>query len=309
MSKSLAVVVALFLPFFFLHSQSQLSGIVGVWKADPQKSKIAGPPVSEYLVMIEQKTVVIDRKTGEKATEIDELTGIKTEHGPSRSTLAFIPSGKPFIRPYQGVPTRVTASWQGNTLDLNAETAGRPATMKRIYELSPDGQTLTIQITQSGMGPGPEQHSTVVLLKQPDSAGEPLRQPEEVAETHYKNVKTSLKTLPASQFIDQMRYFAWSLGKNCEFCHVRGHFDSDEKEPKKTARQMITMTAAINAENFKDHPAVRCFTCHEMHNRPLSHPLFPDEAASMEKQASGPDNSGAPPRPNSSESPLPKPPE
>jgi hypothetical protein len=72
--------------------------------------------------------------------------------------------------------------------------------VKRIYELSPDGQTLTIQITQSGMGLGPEQHSSVVLFKQPDSAGEPLRQPEEIAEAYYKNVKTSLTTLPSLQF-------------------------------------------------------------------------------------------------------------
>lgn len=280
--------------------------ITGVWKADLQKSKLAGPPISEYLVVFEQKTVELDHKTGEKATEVDELTGTKTQRGQSRATLSFLPSGKAFVRSYQGVPTRITACWQGNTLTVNAETAGRPATMKRVYELAPDGQTLTIQITQSGMGPGPEQHSTLVLLKQPASAGDSLRQPEEVAESHYKNVKTALKTLPASQFIDQMRYFSWALGKNCEFCHVREHFDSDEKEEKKTARQMIAMTASINTENFKDHPEVRCFTCHEMHNKPLARPLFPDEVA---RQAAGPDRSGAPPRPNSSESPLPKPPE
>jgi hypothetical protein len=122
MSKLLAVVIVLFLSFI-VNRNHQIS--IGAWKADLHKSRIAGPPVSEYLVIIEQKTIVIDRKTGEIATEIDELIGTKTEHGPSRPTLAFIPSGKPFIRPYQGVRTRITASWQGNTLDLNAATAGQ----------------------------------------------------------------------------------------------------------------------------------------------------------------------------------------
>ncbi len=309
MPKLLILTVAVFFSLSFLHSQSQLPNITGVWKADLQKSKIAGPPIFDYLVLIEQKTVVIDRKTGETGTEVDELTGAKTQRGESRSLLAYLPSGKLAFRPYQGVPTRITASWQGNTLHLRAETPGRPAVMERTYELSPDNQTLTIQVTQTGMGPGPEQHSTIVLLKQPDSAGEPLREPEEVAEAHFKNVKTSLKTLPASQFVDQMRYFAWALGKDCEFCHVRGHFDSDEKQEKKTARQMIAMTTAINTENFKDHPEVRCFTCHEMHTHPLSRPFLPDEVVNMQKVPPPDTGVGVPPRPNSTESPLPKPPE
>ena len=189
MSKSLALVAG-FLSFLpFAYNQSQSPDITGVWKADLGKSKIAGPPVSDYLVIIEQKIVEVDRKTGEKGPEINELTGIKTQRGESRALLAFLPSGKPAFRPYQGVPTRMTASWQGNTLHLNAEVAGRPAVMQRVYDLSPGGQTLTVQVTQSGMGPGPEQHSTIVLLKQPNSAGDPLRQPEERAEAHFKNVK------------------------------------------------------------------------------------------------------------------------
>jgi hypothetical protein len=72
---------------------------------------------------------------------------------------------------------------------------------------------------------------------------------------------------------------------------------------------MIDMTGTINAENFKDHLAVGCFTCHEMHSHPLSRPLFLDEADSIQKQGAGPDSSGNPSRPNTSEYPLPKPPE
>ncbi len=164
--------------------------------------------------------------------------------------------------------------------------SGRPTTLKRSYEVSADGQTLTIHSLMSAHGR--EQQSTLVLLKQPDAAGEPLRTPEETAEAHFKNVKTEMKTLPASQFIDNMRYFAWSLNKDCEFCHVKDHFDSDDKKEKQTARKMIEMTDSIDQNNFDGHPDVRCFTCHEGHNRPLSRPLFPDEVARAEAAAANP---------------------
>ncbi len=275
--------------FAVFSAQAQSPNIAGVWKADLQKSKIAGPPPTEYLEIIEEKTVVINRRTQEKGQELDENSGVWGEHGEQRSLLAFVPNGKPAVRPYQGVPARITAAWQGNTLNLTAEVAGRPMVMKRTYELSSDGQTLTINSVTTA-GPH-EQQSTIMLMKQPDAAGEPLRKPEETAEQHFKNVKTdALKTLPASQFIDQMRYMAWSVGKDCEFCHVKDHFDSDDKKEKKTARQMLDMTASIDQNNFKSRPEVRCFTCHEGHNRPLSHPLFPDEAAAMQaSRGQGPD--------------------
>jgi hypothetical protein len=262
-----------------LVAQSPSPNVMGVWKADLQKSKIAGPPLSDYLEIIQEKTVVLDRHTQEKGQELDELTGVRNQRGEQRSLLSFVPNGKPYMRAYQGVPTRMTASWQGNTLTLTAETAGRPIVMKRTYELATDGQTLTI--TSATTGGEHEQHSTIVLAKQPDSAGDALRKPEESAEQHFKNVNTdALKALPASQFVDQMRYIAWALGKDCEFCHTRNHFDADDKKEKKTARDMIKMTASIDQSSFDNKPEVRCFTCHEGRNHPLSRPLFPDEPTS-----------------------------
>ncbi len=278
--------ICLLIPLLSL-AQSDAPAITGVWKADLSKSKFAGPPLTNYLEIIEEKTVVIDRRTQEKGQEIEETSGAWGEHGQQRSLLTFVPNGKPAIRPYQGIPARMTASWQGSTLSLTAEVAGRPMVMKRSYELSADNQTLTISSMTTAMGR--QQQSTIVLTKQPDAAGEPLRQAEETAGEHFKNVKTdALKTLPVSQFIDDMRYFAWSLGKDCEFCHVKDHFDSDDKKEKKTARQMIAMTSTIDQDNFKGRPEVRCFTCHEFHNHPLSRPLFPDEAAAVQStQAQG----------------------
>ncbi len=253
---------------------AQSPDISGVWKADLQKSKIAGPPIKDYTAIIEQKPEVLNRRTGEKALAITETAAITGEHGQFRSVLTFFESDKPVVRPYNGIPTRLTGVAQGNTITVSGEVAGRPSTFKRTYELSSDGQELTVEIATNK---DKEQRSTYVLIKQPEAAGEPLRAPEKTAEQGFKNVKTALKTLPESEFIDQMRYMAWSLGKDCEFCHVQGHFDSDDKKEKKTARKMIEMAASIDQNNFEGHPEVRCFTCHQQHPHPLSYPLFPDQ--------------------------------
>jgi hypothetical protein len=253
--------------------------ITGVWKADLEKSKLQGPPPTNYLVMISQKMAVFDRRTKEEATLITDLTGVWGERGEQRSELTFF-SGKTSVRYYRGVPTRLTAAASGNTLVVDGEVDGRPSTFKRTYELSADGQTLTVN--ETGSNEGHSMQSTVVLSKQSDSAADALRKPEELAGAHFKNVKTEyLKALPASEFINNMRYFSWALNKDCEFCHVEHKFDSDDKEEKRTARKMVEMTAAINEHNFEGHQEVRCFTCHEFHGHPLSRPLFADEAAAM----------------------------
>jgi hypothetical protein len=260
---------------------AQSPNLTGVWKADLQKSKLNIPPdraPTNYLVIIEHKTAIFNRRTKETAPQIVETTGTWTSRGEHRSVLTVFDNSKPAVLPYEGVPTRLTATSEGNILTITGETAGRMDTFTRTYKLSPEGKTLTVEI--SSTHEGHKMDSTVELDKQPESAGAPLRKPEELAGSHFKNVKTaSLKNLPESQFIDQMHYIAWSLNRSCEFCHVQGHFDADDKKEKRTARKMIDMAALIDQKNFEGHPEVRCFTCHEGHAHPLSHPQFPEEAA------------------------------
>ncbi len=139
---------------------------------------------------------------------------------------------------------------------------------------------------EDGSNDGHPMHNTILFNKQDEAAAEPLRKEEEVASVHFKNVKTeSLKGLPASEFINTMRYFSWSLGKECEFCHVEHKFDSDDKKEKQTARKMIDMVAAIDQHNFEGKPEVRCFTCHEGNGHPLSHQLFADEIQAAKERA------------------------
>ena len=229
-----------------------------------------------YLVIIEQKNAVFNNRTKEEALQIKETTGMWGQRGEQRSVLTFFVNGKLKVASYQGIPTETIGTVEDGKVVVKGEVAGRPDHFKRTYELSSDGKTLTME-EESSNGEH-DMHNTIVLEKADEAAAEPLRKPEEIASAHFKNVKTeSLKNLPESEFINNMRYFAWSLGKECTFCHVERKFDSDDKKEKGTARKMIDMVAAIDEHNFENKPEVRCFTCHEGHGHPLSHQLFADE--------------------------------
>jgi hypothetical protein len=243
---------------------AQTANLNGVWKADLQRSQMPGPPMKDYVEIFEQNGV-----------KVTEQVGAIGGRGEQRSQLTYSMDGQPTITTYQGVPSRETVTPDGAGFVLTVETSGKPDTTKRSYQLSPDGQTLTIS-WEMKMGPQVRQ-STVVLTKAPAEAGDWLRKPEELASAHFKNVKTDLKDLPASEFINRMRYFAWALNKDCEFCHVQSHFDSDDKEEKRTGRRMIGLVANTNQKYFDNKQEVNCFTCHEFHDHPQARPLFSGE--------------------------------
>jgi len=98
--------------------------------------------------------------------------------------------------------------------------------------------------------------------------------PNKPAGEQFKNVQI-LKDVPSGQFLQYMRAFNASLGVECGFCHVQDR-SSDEKEEKKMARSMITMTHDINEKYFKGEMEVRCYTCHKGASRPVSN--LPDAA-------------------------------
>jgi hypothetical protein len=91
------------------------------------------------------------------------------------------------------------------------------------------------------------------------------------AEQVYKNI-TALKGTPADQLGASMQFIAASLGKDCEYCHVQGKPEADDKGPKKTAREMITMTLGINKDSFRGQLRVTCFSCHHGLQQPVSMP-------------------------------------
>src|SRR5690349_22997941 len=102
---------------------------------------------------------------------------------------------------------------------------------------------------------------------------------EKTVEQVQKNIKV-LTGMPQSQLIPVMNFFAASMGRRCNFCHVnnQGQWDyaSDAKPEKAAAREMIKLVMDINktTERLKLDP-VSCYTCHRGRTSPQSIPALP----------------------------------
>jgi len=73
----------------------------------------------------------------------------------------------------------------------------------------------------------------------------------------------NLRVLPADTNIQQvMGAFRSALGVQCTYCHVAGDFASDENAKKSMARNMLRVTADINALFPDGQRHVTCYTCH-----------------------------------------------
>jgi photosynthetic reaction center cytochrome c subunit len=100
---------------------------------------------------------------------------------------------------------------------------------------------------------------------------------QQTAGDKYMNIQV-LKDIPADQLIPAMRYITVALGVECEYCHVRDHFDSDDKPHKATARKMMTMMFAIDKDNFDGRREVTCYTCHRGASHPEGVPVLNEMA-------------------------------
>ena len=98
------------------------------------------------------------------------------------------------------------------------------------------------------------------------------------AENVFKNIQV-LKNIPADQLIPSMQFISASLGVECEFCHVEGAFEKDDKKPKQSARKMMQMMFTTNRDNFEGHREITCYSCHRGTVDPLRTPVVKDEGA------------------------------
>ena len=99
----------------------------------------------------------------------------------------------------------------------------------------------------------------------------------------FKNVRV-LKDIPADQLIPTMQFISASLGVECNYCHVQGAFEKDDRKPKKAARTMMQMMAAIDKDNFDGDRDVTCFTCHRGSPKPESIPAVATEEPKPEPE-------------------------
>lgn len=94
--------------------------------------------------------------------------------------------------------------------------------------------------------------------------------------TTFTNLQYFRKDIPREELIERMRQFSFALGVRCQHCHtgddgvsfVDVDFASDQKEAKRTARQMLRMVDEINgkllpmASGHAPAVTVGCVTCH-----------------------------------------------
>ncbi|HUO27335.1 MAG TPA: c-type cytochrome [Candidatus Aquilonibacter sp.] len=126
---------------------------------------------------------------------------------------------------------------------------------------------------------------------QADGTVAAARQPK-LAEEQFKNIQV-LKGIPADQLIPAMMFITASLGVECDFCHVEGAFEKDDKKPKQTARKMMEMMFAINKENFDGHREVTCYSCHRGSTKPLATPMvMAEEPKEVDTAMSGANKTG-----------------
>lgn len=114
------------------------------------------------------------------------------------------------------------------------------------------------------------------------------------AEQVYKNI-TQLKGTPADQLVPAMQFISASLGVECGFCHVQGKPEADDKQAKKTAREMMVMMAAINKNAFGGRNQVTCYSCHHGMGHPASVPPVLESDAPVRTEARSAPPSGAQP--------------
>jgi photosynthetic reaction center cytochrome c subunit len=105
-----------------------------------------------------------------------------------------------------------------------------------------------------------------------------------MAEAVFKNLKV-LNRISSDQVIPSMRFITSSLGVQCSYCHVEGHFDDDAKQEKKTARSMMRMMFAINQNHFEGVREVTCYSCHRGTPWPADVPAVMGEIPSRQADA------------------------
>ena len=165
-------------------------------------------------------------------------------------------------------------------LGLACSRSGRPpvppapAAASRLTDARPTRDTL-IQVDNDRM-------MADVLARLGDRATLPASQV-------FQNIQV-LPNTPARTLLVIMNLgYAKALGVRCTHCHVEGNFASDDKRPKRAAREMAAMHRMINdrlqaMENLelpKPNRFINCSTCH----RGMINPLADSIAAALNEPA------------------------
>jgi hypothetical protein len=239
-------------------SQESTPNLSGIYKWNPDKSQAGGQQVSNRRVKIVQQ-----------GDDLTVSTRVLTQMGDQIQTMHYRIGSDDNSNEALMFTLKSSVHWKdgGLAIDSLGKTERGDIHVNEVWTLSADGQTLTYHASRV-MGDRPPREDTIVYEKQPEADWEPA-QPPKPAEEVYKNIQV-LKGMPAPDLLLAMRSFSRSLGVQCNFCHVEGAFDKDDKHEKQTARKMIQMAHQINTDNFHGHMRVSCWTCHRGATEPQS---------------------------------------
>jgi hypothetical protein len=236
--------------FLAVVAAAQTSDIAGVWKANPEKSKLAGqqPGPGQFLMWIEQ--------SGPKIVQ-------HVMAGPERINLTHFTNGEAAENTLNGVKATSRARWDGSALVI--EVTFPPGTPAPGYDqrivVAPDKSTMTVTHTVKN------RPAQTMVLDRADDLLEEFKKPEKTAREALKNVK--VLEVPASSIYAVMTNFAAALGVQCDHCHVPNQFEKDDKPAKVSARKMIVLTRELNRDQFSDGKVhVSCYTCHRGEVKP-----------------------------------------
>src|SRR5205085_2998049 len=235
-----------------------------------------------------------------------------------RTPILHAPAAKRFQKNlFKGVdaPEAPNVEWPGNT-DAPASNASFPVSDSRSRPARTKGfstQMSKERLMRAVVCAALSVIAAVMLagrVARVSSAARQAQPSDKPVEQTRKNIQV-LKGLPSSQLVPLMNFVAVSLGVRCDFCHVKQGKDpktgfdnwvweSDDKQEKKTARQMMQMVISLNhSQGFGLDPGeISCYTCHRGSTRPQSLPTLP-LAASGHEPAPGATPTPAPaPRPS-----------
>jgi hypothetical protein len=239
-------------------SQESTPNLSGIWRWNAEKSHVSGRPAANRRVKIEQQ-----------GSDLTLTTRVMGEAGEDIHKYHYTIGSDDNTNQMMGSPLKSKVQWKNGVLAVESVATMDNGEMhfSETWTVSPDGQTLTYHESRV-MGDRPPREDTIVYEKQPEADWEPP-QPPKMAEEAFKNIQV-FKGVPAPELLNAMRSFTRALGVKCEFCHVEGAFDQDDKREKQTARKMILMAHQINTDNFHGHMRVTCWTCHRGATEPES---------------------------------------
>jgi Photosynthetic reaction centre cytochrome C subunit len=157
--------------------------------------------------------------------------------------------------------TRIVGMVSGLTLALTTWTGGASRTQPQQAPPTPAAPASNKLSTQEINDAFVQQISKQIVGHEQEPSGQV-----------FKNIQVDfLKKVPATRLLLIMNQgYSRALGVTCEHCHRKDDFSSDDKRPKRCARDMALMHFDINQQlvkmqNLAPNPNghfINCSTCH-----------------------------------------------